>query len=166
MPVQPCSEDGKPGYKWGDVGKCYVYTPGNDDSRDRAKARAERQGRAARASGYTGIQKNESWHGEELYDKLPDDERKLADSLMDLYTEIGPFDEAEGVWVGYMSAEDNPDNEIGVNCGNCVLHDTDKKCMVLSQEIEMGGMCRFAVIPPGYVQVRTRKWNGNILPTT
>lgn len=52
MPVQRCTKDGKPGYKWGKQGKCYTYTPGNPQSRARAKDNAEMQGRAAHAAGY------------------------------------------------------------------------------------------------------------------
>jgi len=44
MPVQKCSRAGRPGYKWGQSGKCYVG-PG-------AKAKASRQGAAVRASGW------------------------------------------------------------------------------------------------------------------
>lgn len=51
MPVKRCQKDGKPGYKWGDEGKCYVYTPGNEASRKRAKNNAEKQGRAIKARG-------------------------------------------------------------------------------------------------------------------
>ena len=54
MPVHACQEGGKPGYRWGSKGKCYTYTRGNEASRKRAHAKAERQGRAARASGYRG----------------------------------------------------------------------------------------------------------------
>lgn len=46
MPVKECQEDGKPGFKWGDEGKCYTYTPGNKTSRERAKEKAKQQGRA------------------------------------------------------------------------------------------------------------------------
>ena len=54
MPVQR-SKDGKgPYYRWGNSGKKYHYEPGNKQSRDAAKKKAERQGRAARASGYQG----------------------------------------------------------------------------------------------------------------
>lgn len=49
MPVKPCNKNGKPGFKWGDEGTCYTYTPGDRDSRDRAKAKAAKQGRAAKA---------------------------------------------------------------------------------------------------------------------
>jgi hypothetical protein len=44
MPVQDCREDGKPGYKYGDEGFCYTYTPGNEKSRKSAKQKAYLQG--------------------------------------------------------------------------------------------------------------------------
>lgn len=50
MPVQACQLSGKPGYKWGSSGRCYTYTAGNAASRSRARNKAERQGRAVRAS--------------------------------------------------------------------------------------------------------------------
>ncbi len=46
MPVQRCQKNGRRGWKWGSTGTCYVGRG--------AKARAERQGRAVRASGYRG----------------------------------------------------------------------------------------------------------------
>lgn len=46
MPVKRCQKNGKKGWKWGDSGTCYV---GSD-----AKSKAEKQGRAAYASGYKG----------------------------------------------------------------------------------------------------------------
>lgn len=50
MPVMPCRKDGKPGYKWGENGFCYTYTPGNERSRQAAIRKAQRQGRAIEAS--------------------------------------------------------------------------------------------------------------------
>lgn len=47
-----CNKNGKPGYKWGESGKCYTYTPGNKSSRERAKNAAKRQGRKIKAMGY------------------------------------------------------------------------------------------------------------------
>jgi hypothetical protein len=46
MPVQPCQEDGKPGYKYGEQGYCYTYTPGNETERKEAKRKAYLQGTA------------------------------------------------------------------------------------------------------------------------
>lgn len=46
MPLKECTENGRPGYKWGDSGKCYTYTPGDDEGRREAKRRAYVQGYA------------------------------------------------------------------------------------------------------------------------
>lgn len=43
MPVEPCREGGKPGYRAGPSLKCYTYTAGSTASRGRARARAEAQ---------------------------------------------------------------------------------------------------------------------------
>jgi hypothetical protein len=52
MPVKQCQEDGKPGYRWGDSGKCYTYDPGDESSKQAARDKAAKQGQAAYASGY------------------------------------------------------------------------------------------------------------------
>lgn len=54
MPVQRGKDGDGPYYQWGGSGKKYHYESGNKSSREKAKAKAERQGRAARASGYSG----------------------------------------------------------------------------------------------------------------
>lgn len=53
MPIQSCSLNGKPGYQYGDSGKCYTYTPGNDASKGMARAKAEKQAAAIRSQGYS-----------------------------------------------------------------------------------------------------------------
>lgn len=50
MPVQSCSLNGKSGYQYGDSGKCYTYTKGNEASRKRAKRKAHLQGAAVESS--------------------------------------------------------------------------------------------------------------------
>lgn len=50
MPVQACVKDGKPGYRWGQQGTCYTYTPGNTKERTEARLKAEAQGYAVRKS--------------------------------------------------------------------------------------------------------------------
>ena len=52
MPINSCSNNGKPGYKWGDQGMCYTYAEGNDQSMKQAKNKARLQGIAARLNGY------------------------------------------------------------------------------------------------------------------
>lgn len=44
MPIQSCSGDGKPGFKWGDSGKCYIYNPQDNASRANARKKALAQG--------------------------------------------------------------------------------------------------------------------------
>ena len=51
MPIKKCSVDGKPGYKWGDTGKCYTYIPGNEASMKAAKKKAIKQAVAASYKG-------------------------------------------------------------------------------------------------------------------
>jgi hypothetical protein len=46
MPIQECSRDGKPGYQWGESGKCYTYASGNEEARKEAKRKAYIQGYA------------------------------------------------------------------------------------------------------------------------
>lgn len=46
MPVESCSNNGKPGFKWGESGHCYVYNPKNSSSMRNAKKNAIRQGLA------------------------------------------------------------------------------------------------------------------------
>ena len=50
MPVKPCQEDNKSGYKWGDRGKCYTYKEGNKEEERISKYLAEKQGKAIKAS--------------------------------------------------------------------------------------------------------------------
>lgn len=50
MPLKRSTRNGKPCYKWGDRGKCYPYTSGDKKSRERAKVKAMKQGRAIEMS--------------------------------------------------------------------------------------------------------------------
>jgi len=97
------------------------------------------------------VNKAEDWEGKPLYDMLSEDEKAFADSLLKLAEEVGPLDQSEGIWVGYESAAENDNAEIGVKCGNCALHKSAVACAIISQSIEENGACRFAVIPDGYV---------------
>lgn len=52
MPLQKCTLDKKPGWRWGESGKCYTYKPGNKKSEAAAKLKAAKQGFAtAKSSG-------------------------------------------------------------------------------------------------------------------
>ena len=52
MPINSCSENGKPGYRWGNKGACYTYTKGNEKSKKEARSKAGLQGIAANLNGY------------------------------------------------------------------------------------------------------------------
>lgn len=43
MPLMRCQEEDKPGWKWGDSGKCYIYEAGNEESEKAAKEKAMKQ---------------------------------------------------------------------------------------------------------------------------
>lgn len=80
MPVKACSEDGKPGFKFGDSGFCYTYEQGNDASRERAKSKAANQERAARASGWQ--------------EKFDSDNRNIKENKMQIQI---PYDNADEI---------------------------------------------------------------------
>jgi len=46
MPVNSCSENGRPGFKWGNAGKCYLYTANDENSKREARKKALAQGLA------------------------------------------------------------------------------------------------------------------------
>jgi hypothetical protein len=92
------------------------------------------------------------WKNKEMFDSLPEDEKVLADNLLDTFDKVGPYDETENIWVTFMKESENEDSSIGVKCENCVFYASEEKCVILAQEIEPGGRCRFVTIPPGYVR--------------
>lgn len=44
MPIKRCSINGKPGFKWGDMGKCYTYDPDSLSEKQKARKKALKQG--------------------------------------------------------------------------------------------------------------------------
>jgi HK97 family phage prohead protease len=46
MPLVRCQDDDKPGWKWGDSGKCYTYTSGDEESEMAARKKAMAQAAA------------------------------------------------------------------------------------------------------------------------
>jgi hypothetical protein len=103
-----------------------------------------------RGGGYRTV--NKGFHIEKVAEDLAEQEAALSDALLMVAQMFGPFDrEGTGIWVGYESAEENDDKEIGVRCGNCVLYKGDGVCSIIEQQVEEYGKCRFAIIPDGYV---------------
>jgi len=50
MPIKRCFLNGRPGFKYGDSGKCYTYEPGNEESKKAAMAKAQEQRKAVKVS--------------------------------------------------------------------------------------------------------------------
>lgn len=59
MPIERCSVEGKPGFRWGKKGKCYTYKSGDADSRQKALVEASRQGRTIEANSKEGEKEND-----------------------------------------------------------------------------------------------------------
>lgn len=43
MPLKRCQDGGRPGWQYGDSGKCYTYAPGDAQSEAAAKLKAAKQ---------------------------------------------------------------------------------------------------------------------------
>jgi hypothetical protein len=88
-----------------------------------------------------------------LYEMLTQEEKAFHDALVGIAQQYGPFDlGTSSIWVGYESAEDNEDAEIGVKCSNCSFFNPENNgCAILSYAVEPMGKCRLAAIPDGYV---------------
>jgi hypothetical protein len=43
VPLQRCEDGGRPGWRWGQAGKCYTYAPGSAAAQRLAKQRAMAQ---------------------------------------------------------------------------------------------------------------------------
>lgn len=174
MPVNSCSSNGKPGYKFGDSGACYTYTPGDSESRKSAKAKASAQERAVRASGYTGKDVDmddivakfsalEMSSYEEFLDKselkelppLSPGEQYFAEALRFISLKYGKLEDGDstGIWVGYVEPENNEDKNIGVKCHNCYFYMGNEVCTIVKRQINHEGICRLAAIPDGLVNV-------------
>jgi hypothetical protein len=92
-----------------------------------------------------------------LYQQVSGDEKALVDAMLGIVSQFGKFQsEGSSINAGYDDAQNNPNLDIGVKCGNCVFHigeGPDIECSAIEQKIEENGACRFAAIPPGIVNV-------------
>lgn len=70
MPVKSCSENGGPGYKWGDEGVCYTYPKGNLAQKNKAKRKAFYQGLAMGEASNFKKSDDEDFNQEQLDDLL------------------------------------------------------------------------------------------------
>lgn len=80
MPVQECQLKGKPGWRWGSRGKCYVYEPGDEEASARAHDKAEAQGAAIRARQAEGKTAAKADNGEA--EELTQEEQDARDAKL------------------------------------------------------------------------------------
>jgi phage head maturation protease len=59
MPLKRCQDDDQPGWKWGDSGKCYTYTRGDEASEKEARKKAMAQAAAMGEFEGTGEQREQ-----------------------------------------------------------------------------------------------------------
>lgn len=90
---------------------------------------------------------------ESMENKLAPAEQEYANAMLSIVSKYGKLADGDsnGIWVGYVSAMENDNFEIGVKCSNCYFYDSEKVCKIVAREIEPGGYCRLAAIPPGLV---------------
>lgn len=89
----------------------------------------------------------------DLYSLLTPEEKAFHDALLAVANEHGPFDQGtSSIWVGYETARENEDADIGVKCSNCSFFNAENNgCALVSFEVEPEGKCRLAAIPDGLV---------------
>lgn len=82
-------------------------------------------------------------------EKVARAELEYVDAMLEIVEEYGKLadNDGNGIWVGYVSAAENDNASIGVNCENCYFYLGDGECTIVAQEVEPGGYCRLAAIP-------------------
>jgi hypothetical protein len=100
---------------------------------------------------------NNYWLAEflvELENPLAPAEQEYADAMLRIVSKYGKLSDGDqnGIWVGYVPEADNENFSIGVKCSNCVFSESETVCKIVKREIEPGGYCRLAAIPPGLVK--------------
>ncbi len=76
-------------------------------------------------------------------DMLTDKERALYDAYETVADDHGEFTPLEA---HYMSAEQNPFAEQGMNCANCVFFEGGGGCEILTEQVDPMGLCKLWVI--------------------
>lgn len=132
MPVNSCSSGGKPGYKWGDGGKCYPYNPNSEASKKAAKKKALAQGIAigdidiqrlnevATTSMQSGIKNPQQGYGRNRKMKKEFTDQEIIAAIKELIMPSGAEAEAEG----QMSPESGDSTEAGLNERQMMQYET------------------------------------------
>src|SRR4030095_8745323 len=106
MPLQRCESEGNPGWKWGDAGKCYTFTSGDEESEAAARKKAMAQAAAMGEFPGTG-HRSQTVEVEHRASSLQDVNKKQR--LIDLI--VVPYDqEADIFWRGDVWHESHDRN--------------------------------------------------------
>lgn len=89
----------------------------------------------------------EHYSSDQLMEMLVPEERMFASSLLAIAEKYGKLGDDGGIWIGYEGPDENDDAEMGINCENCALHESENVCKIIETEIHPMGKCRLAVIP-------------------
>jgi hypothetical protein len=105
MPIKSCESDKKPGFKWGDQGKCYTYEPKNEGSLRNARKKATAQGIAIGDIKLEDLRVSFDYHDTLTTDKGKELLQKEFDEKNNIYiisaahdiNELLPFAEKYGI---------------------------------------------------------------------
>lgn len=91
---------------------------------------------------------------EAMENKLAPAEQEYANAMLGIVRKYGKLADRDenGIWVGYMSGDENDNKEMGVKCSNCFFYESPRVCKIAAVNIEPDGLCRLAAIPPGLVR--------------
>lgn len=82
----------------------------------------------------------------------------LYATLENVVAEFGAFNEGIGAdGAHYMSEENNPFADKGMNCANCVFFEGGGGCEILNIEVEPMGVCKFWIIPEKNLSMEMEK---------
>ena len=81
-------------------------------------------------------------------------EAEFVSALRSIASKYGKLADRDGngIWVGYESAADNENKEIGVKCSNCAFYESENVCQIIAANIEPDGYCRLAAIHDNLVR--------------
>ncbi len=99
--------------------------------------------RKAAESVYTEASVDE-WVNKSVFDSLPETAKTLADSLYETWEQVGDFDKTD-IFAAFQT---EAENDAGLRCDGCAFYAAENACVIMSWEIEPGGLCRFHVIAP------------------
>jgi len=118
-------------------------------------------GDAGRAWVESILDRLEKSENPEMYDPedaLNDRQAILYATLENIVAEFGAFNEGIGAdGAHYMSPENNPFSDKGMNCANCVFFEGGGGCEILNIEVQPMGVCKFWIIPEKNLQTDMEK---------